>query len=145
MTLTSSTHKSSCTLQDNFNYCFRPKSSKLSMKSYVLAFCHILPCPKIGQGELKVIIYTALVVLGYQMLTPSSKAIGLLFLEKKLVLEETIFKGFTMYWHDRHLGHMTKLNCINFHSHSPISSHMTFGFKQPNCFLEKQDLILKSE
>ena len=32
---------------------FRPKSSKLSMKSYVLAFSHI-PCNKIGQSQPKV-------------------------------------------------------------------------------------------
>ena len=35
---------------------FRPKYSKLSMKSYVLDFFHILPCCKIGEGHPRVII-----------------------------------------------------------------------------------------
>ena len=46
MTLTSSTHKSLCTYWDKSNYHFMPKSSKLSTKSYVLAFSHIWPCHK---------------------------------------------------------------------------------------------------
>ena len=44
-----------------------------------------------------------------------------------------------------HVGHVTLLVCISFHSHSPLSFHMSFGFEWPNCFCEKQVLILKSE
>ena len=47
---------------------FMPKSSKLSIKSYVLAFSHIWPCRKKGQGQPKVIICIFLVVLRYLML-----------------------------------------------------------------------------
>ena len=36
------------------------------------------------------------------------------------------------------LGHVTLLICINFHSHSPISFHMNFGSKLPNCFWEQE-------
>ena len=46
MTLTFSTHKSSCSHLDNLIAILWPKSSKLSMKSYVLAFSHIRPCHK---------------------------------------------------------------------------------------------------
>ena len=41
----------------------RPKSSKFSMKSFVLAFSHNWPCRKIGQGQSKIIIWTILIVL----------------------------------------------------------------------------------
>ena len=44
-----------------------------------------------------------------------------------------------------HVGHVTQLICINFHSHSPLSFNMSFGSKSPNCFCEKQVLTLKSE
>ena len=46
----------------------RPKSSKLSMESYALAFSKSWPCRKIGQGQLKVIIWTIMIVLKYPML-----------------------------------------------------------------------------
>ena len=49
---------------------------------------------------------------------------------------------FTIYGH---VGHVTLLICISFHSHSPLSFHMSFGFKWPNCFCQKQVLTLKSE
>ena len=42
---------------------FKAKSSKLSIKSYVLAFSHGWLWRKIGQGQHKVIIWTILVVL----------------------------------------------------------------------------------
>ena len=48
---------------------------------------------------------------------------------------------FTTYGHGGHVGHMTKLICINFHSHFPLN----FSSKSPNCFVEKQVLTLKSE
>ena len=59
--------------------------------------------------------------------------------------EKDFFKVFTIYGHGSHVGHVTKLICINFHSYSPISFHMNFGSKSPNCFCEKQVLTLKSE
>ena len=55
------------------------------------------------------------------------------------------FKVFTIYGHGGHAGHVTLLICISFHSHSPLSFHMSFGFKWPNCFCEKQVLTLKPE
>ena len=55
------------------------------------------------------------------------------------------FKVFTIYGHGGHVGHVTQLICINFHSHSPLSFHMSFGSKWPNCVCEKQVLTLKSE
>ena len=58
---------------------------------------------------------------------------------------EVILKVFTIYGHGGHVGHVTQLICIKFHSHSPLSLHMSFGYKSPNCFCEKQVLTLKSE
>ena len=58
---------------------------------------------------------------------------------------EEDFKVFTIYEHGGHVGHVTKLICINFHSNSPNRFHMNFGFKSSNRFREKQVLTLKSE
>ena len=55
------------------------------------------------------------------------------------------FKVFTIYGHGGHVGHVTQLICINFHSHSPSSFHMNFESKSPNCFSGKQVLTLRSE
>ena len=55
------------------------------------------------------------------------------------------FKIFTIYGHGGNVGHVTQLICINFHFHSPISFHMSFGSKSLNFFCEKQVLTLKSE
>ena len=51
------------------------------------------------------------------------KAIG------QLALEEKNFTSFSIYGNGGHLGHVTQLICINFHSHSPISMYMKFDFK----------------
>ena len=59
--------------------------------------------------------------------------------------EEDFFKVFTIYGHGSHVGHVTQLICINFHSYSPSSFDMNFGSKSPKCFCEKQVLTLKSE
>ena len=59
--------------------------------------------------------------------------------------EEDFFKVFTINGHGGHVGHVTQLICINFHSHSPSSFHMNFSSKSPNRFSEKQVLTLKSE
>ena len=58
---------------------------------------------------------------------------------------EVFFNVFTIYGHGGHVVHVTQLICINFHSHSPLNFHMSFGSKLPNCFCEKQVLTLKSE
>ena len=58
---------------------------------------------------------------------------------------DDFLKVFTIYGNGSHVGHVTQLICINFHSHSPLSFHMSFGSKSPNCFCEKQVLTLKSE
>ena len=60
-------------------------------------------------------------------------------------VEEDFFEGNTIYGKGSHVGHVTQPICINFHSHSPLSLHMSFGSKSPNCFSEKQVLTLKSE
>ena len=59
--------------------------------------------------------------------------------------EEDFFTAFTIYGHGSHVGYVTQLICINFHSYSPSSFHMNFGSKSPKCFCEKQVLTLKSE
>ena len=59
--------------------------------------------------------------------------------------EEDFFKVFSRYGHGGHVGHVTRLICINFHSNSPLSFHMSFGSKWPNGFCEQQVLTLKSE
>ena len=51
--------------------------------------------------------------------------------------EGFFFKVFTIYEHGGHVGHVTQLICIYFHSYSPSSFHMNFGSKSPNCFSEK--------
>ena len=66
--------------------------------------------------------------------------IGLLVLLPRRFLRFLPYIG-----HGSHVGHVTQLICINFHSHAPLSFHMNFGSKSPNCFSEKQDLTLKSE
>ena len=50
-------------------------------------------------------------------------SIGQLFLQKE------ILKVSSIHGHGSHLGHVTQLICINFHSSSPIRFHMEFGFK----------------
>ena len=66
------------------------------------------------------------------MLHTKFKVIGLLLMEKK------IFKVLTIYGHGGHVGLVTQLICINFHSHFSLSCHTSFDFKSPNCFCEKQ-------
>ena len=110
------------------------------MKSYVLAFSHIWPCctkrSRSTQGH-------HLNNLGSTWVTDATYIVP-----RPLVhwfWRRRFLKVFTIYRHGGHLGHVTKLTCTNFHSHSPISFHMNFGFKWPACFWEKQVLILKSE
>ena len=46
--------------------------------------------------------------------------------------EEDFFKVFTIYGHGSHVGHVTQLICINFHSYSPSSFHMILVPNRPN-------------
>ena len=48
--------------------------------------------------------------------------------------EEDFVKFLTIHGNEGHVGHVTKLIYINFHSHSPISFHMNFGPISSNCF-----------
>ena len=59
--------------------------------------------------------------------------------------EEDFLKAFTIYGHGGHVGHVTQLICIIFHSYSASIFHKNFGSKSPKCFCEKQVLTLKSE
>ena len=60
--------------------------------------------------------------------------------------EEDFLKFLPIYGHGGHVGHVTQLICINFHSHSFSSFQMNLGSKSPNCFfLKKQVLTLRSE
>ena len=40
--------------------------------------------------------------------------------------EEDFLSFFFIYGHGSHVGHVTQLICINFHSYSPSSFHMKF-------------------
>ena len=139
MTLTFSPTNLHLLIKTNQFIIFMPKSSKFSMTSYVLAFYHIWPYHKKGQDQPKVIICIFLVVLRYLML--HSKFQG----HRSINSEEDFLRFFTIYGHGGHLGHLTLLICINFHSHSPISFHEKFGSEWFNSFREKQVLILISE
>ena len=44
------------------------------------------------------------------------------------------FKVFTITGLGGHVGYVTQLSCINFHSHFPLSFHMNPGSKSPKCF-----------
>ena len=52
--------------------------------------------------------------------------------------KEEDFKLFTIYGHGGYVGYVTQLICINYHSYSPSSFHMNFGYKSPTCLWEKQ-------
>ena len=65
------------------------------------------------------------------MMLQSFKVMGL------LVLEKTIFKVFTIYGHGSHVGHVTQLICINFHSLFSLKLSYEFWFKIADLFLRK--------
>ena len=48
--------------------------------------------------------------------------------------EEDFLRFLAIYGHDEHLGYVTILIRINFHSYIPISFHMKFGSKRLNSF-----------
>ena len=47
---------------------------------------------------------------------------------------EDFLRFFTINGHGGHIGHVTQLICINFHSHSPSSFHMNFVVFEENMF-----------
>ena len=48
------------------------------------------------------------------------------------------FKVLTIYWHGGHVGHVTQLICINFHSHSPLNFFLyELWFQMAQLFLRK--------
>ena len=44
------------------------------------------------------------------------------------------FLRFLPYGHGGHVGYVTQLICVNFHSHSALSFHMNFGSIRPTVF-----------
>ena len=52
------------------------------------------------------------------------------------VLEKKIFKGFTIYGHGGHIGHVTRIMLANFHFLVPESFHTKFSPEWPSSFLE---------
>ena len=116
---------------------FRSQASIVSEKSTVLNFsyrkaCHqIWSCLKIGQGLPRVIIWINYDGLEFQML--DTKVRGNRFTSSG---EEDVWRGFTIYGHGDHLGHVTSIIFMNFHFIVPESL-----LKMASSFLGKQVLI----
>ena len=53
------------------------------------------------------------------------------------VLKNKIYKGFAIYSHGGHLGHVTLTIYINFHSLFLTMLHIKFGFDWPSGFREE--------
>ena len=51
--------------------------------------------------------------------------------------EEEFFKVFTIYGHGSHVGHVTQLICINFHSLFSLKPSYEFWFQIAPLFLRK--------
>ena len=58
-----------------------------------------------------------------------------------MVQEQKILKGFNIYEHGGHLGHVTNIMSLNFNFRVPESLHTKFGSKWPTGFVEKPVLI----
>ena len=95
----------------------------------------IWPCCKIGQGQLRVFIWTNLVVLEHSMLHTKFQGHRPFGSGK-----EDFFKVFTIYGHGGHLGHVNVWT--NFCSPIPRRLHMKFGFNRPSGF--RGEDVLKS-
>ena len=54
--------------------------------------------------------------------------------------EEEFFKVFTIYGHGSHVGHVTQLICINFHSLFSLKLSYEFWFQIAPLFLGKKSL-----
>ena len=139
MTLTFSPTNLHLLIKTTLITIFMPESSKLSMKSYVIAFSHIWSCRKKvkfnPRSSMNNLGSTQVSYATYQVPRPSVNW----FWKRRFL------KFFTLYGHIGHLGHVTLLNCINFPSYSPIRFHKKFGSKWLNSFKENQGLTLKSE
>ena len=59
--------------------------------------------------------------------------------------KEDFFKVFTIYGQCGHYSHVTQLICINFHSHSHLSFHMSLVSNRPTVSVKEQVLTLKPE
>ena len=57
-----------------------------------------------------------------------------------LVLENKIFKVFTIYGHGSHVGQVTQLICINFHFLCSLKLSYEFRFQIAPLFLRKTSL-----
>ena len=66
-----------------------------------------------------------------QCYIPSPKATGL------LVPDKIVLKGFTLYGHGGHLGHVTITICFKITPLNLWSLHMEFEFNLPSSFWEK--------
>ena len=53
---------------------------------------------------------------------------------RPVVLEKTIFNGFTKYGRGGHLGHVTSIMSSDFHFLVPESSHIKFGSDRHSSF-----------
>ena len=119
MTLTSDTHSTSLTHLASSNFETQGCNSFQKINNFQFfpykSLCdQILPWRKMGQGQHRVIICTALVELPYAMLHTKfqgHRSIG--------SGEEDFLKVFTIYRHGGHVGHVTQLIYINFHSYPP--------------------------
>ena len=140
MTLTFDIHSTSLT---HLAECFKPlwdlrlqmvSKKKIHFLPYKSLCNQIWPWCKIGQGQSKVIIWTTLVELPYTMLHTKFQG------HRSIGSGEEDFLRFLLYGHGGHVGHVTQLICINFHSYSPSNFHMNFGSKLPYCFWEKRVL-----
>ena len=59
--------------------------------------------------------------------------------------EEDFLKFFTIYGHGGHVGHVTQLFCINFHSYFTSSFHMNFpGLQIAQLFLRKTSFNIET-
>ena len=133
MTLTFGTHKASCTHLVDFIQQYNSfwKIHCFNFFPYKSVGDQTWPCPKIGQGQSRVIIWTILVEPEYPMLHTKFQVICLLVPEK-------ILKGFYHTWAwglswSCDLNHLNNFRCL-----IPRRLHMKFGFNQPGGYWGKE-------
>ena len=95
-----------------------------------------LPCRKIGQGHLRVMIYANLVELYSQMLHAK-------FQNHRLSgsVEADFLKVFAIYRHGDCLGHVNLTIYTHFHSHFLILPRIKSGFDWTSSF-RKEDVLI---
>ena len=107
---------------------FRSKSSKLSMKSYVLAFSSVWPCCKRSRStqghNFNTLDSTQVPNATYQVSRPSVNR----FWRRRFL------KVFTIYGHSGHVGHVTRTVGKFFHSLNPWRLYIKFGHNWPSGF-----------